>query len=194
MDFIFLFLGVPYQLEQLANNQPKVSAFFAAQNRLVAEDALNIMDPSLKGGTLAGVPVKDGEQINRQFEDRDCQIEEPSSSSGKSSEVRMAEPINTEDGSSISNELPSSPSQFSVLVKDNQNESKSPAPSVAGPSNPHHSTLEDPNFVENYFKVPMQKDNYVANKLNAFYLFSPYFLFFVDWLFLSHSISFISTS
>ncbi|XP_043813942.1 DNA repair protein REV1 isoform X4 [Manihot esculenta] len=143
---------VPYQLEQLANNQPKVSAFFAAQNRLVAEDALNIMDPSLKGGTLAGVPVKDGEQINRQFEDRDCQIEEPSSSSGKSSEVRMAEPINTEDGSSISNELPSSPSQFSVSVKDNQNESKSPAPSIAGPSNPHHSTIEDPNFVENYFK------------------------------------------
>ncbi|KAF2294603.1 hypothetical protein GH714_013322 [Hevea brasiliensis] len=80
---------VPYQLEQLADNQPKLSAFFAVKNRPVAEDALNVMDPSLKVRS-------------------DC--------------------------------------------LDNQNVRKSPTPSIAGPSNPHHSTLEDPNFVDNYFK------------------------------------------
>ncbi|XP_058007455.1 DNA repair protein REV1 isoform X2 [Hevea brasiliensis] len=154
---------VPYQLEQLADNQPKLSAFFAVKNTPVAEDALNVMDPSLKGGTsqdaglfVVGDPVKEGEQIDGQFGDHDCKIEEPSSSSGKSSEVRMVEPTDTEDESSVNNEIRSRSCPLSVSVRidclDNQNVRKSPTPSIAGPSNPHHSTLEDPNFVDNYFK------------------------------------------
>ncbi|XP_050210154.1 DNA repair protein REV1 [Mercurialis annua] len=152
---------VPYQLDQLANNQPKLSVFFSTKNKAVADD-LN-MDATLKGGTSqdANLPcdsdsTKDGEQIDKQFDHADCAFQEHSSSSAKSSELRIEDPSNTEDENSAKDELQSSPHKFPVSVSsydyDDHSIKKSPSPAVAGPSNPRHSTLEDPHFVKNYFK------------------------------------------
>ncbi|XP_048231552.1 DNA repair protein REV1 isoform X2 [Ricinus communis] len=148
---------VPYQLEQLANNQPKLSAFFCMKNKAASEDDLNIeafqvmLDPSLKGGTSQDTnlpevndPVKYGKPIDGQFDYPDCEIEETSSRSSKSSELRIEEPSNTEGENNVYHELQSSPRDHSI--------ESTPTPAIARPSNPRHSTLEDPNFVENYFK------------------------------------------
>ncbi|XP_020536171.2 DNA repair protein REV1 isoform X2 [Jatropha curcas] len=158
---------VPYQLEQLANNQPKLSAFFAVKNRSVAEDALNVMacqvnmEPNLKVGTSQDTnlfeerdPVKDGEQMDGKYDVTDCEIEERSSSCRNASEVKMAELSDTEHENSVNNESSSHHIPMSVrnYNLDNQNVKTSPNPAITVPSNGSHSTLEDPNFVENYFK------------------------------------------
>ncbi|WCJ17827.1 DNA-directed DNA polymerase [Euphorbia peplus] len=153
---------VPYQLEQLANNQPRLSDFFATNNRPVVEDGSNFIghhvnvDPSLKGGTFQNLKsegvdlVKDGDQMDGQLDCVDHHIEFDSSG-GKSSEVRMAE-----DENSVDTELGASSCQLPASVNsscsDIPNMKRSPTPSIQGPSNASRSTLEDPNFVENYFK------------------------------------------
>ncbi|XP_065870416.1 DNA repair protein REV1 [Euphorbia lathyris] len=158
---------VPYQLEQLANNQPKLSDFFATNRRPVVEDGPNFigcnvnMDPSLKGGTFQNTKsegvdlVKDGEQMDGQLDYADHPIM-LDSSGGKSSEVRMAGWSNTEDENSVDTELGSSSCQLPASVNssclDIPNMKRSPTPSILEPSNSSCSTLEDPNFVENYFK------------------------------------------
>ncbi|XP_059448274.1 DNA repair protein REV1 [Corylus avellana] len=172
---------VPYQLDQLANNQPKLSAFFALKSSPQSQDALpcapvcpgnpEAEDSSFKGGTSVdasfsdvGEPVEhsgliSGESNNLMNKNSNVSLlEEPASSCGKPSEVTMTKPSNfdVEDESSVRNELQSSHYQPSALVSSNfmdiHNMKGSPSSTVGGPSNQHHSTLEDPNFVENYFK------------------------------------------
>lgn len=76
----------------------------------------------------------------------------------KSFEVKMEEPSfsNQEDKSSIKNELRASPHLPSASVSSSYLENprkESSSTTVIGCSKKGHSTLEDPNFVENYFKV-----------------------------------------
>lgn len=169
MDFILLILGVPYQLDQLAGNQPKLSAFFALKSSPVSEGTLTAavcqvnLDPSLKGdiskdANLSEVvePMKHGNQMDEKFVDPE--LEEPNTGSEKSSEVRMSDPSasDRDDGNNVKNEPQSGPRQLSSSVSsyclDDQNMKGSPSSEIVGTSR-RHSTLEDPNFVENYFKV-----------------------------------------
>lgn len=183
IDFILPSTGVPYQLDQLANNQPKLSAFFALKSSPHSPDAspctpvcLRIPeaeDSSFKGGTSIDAYFSDvgesiehsglisGESDNLMNKNSNASlVEQPASSCGKPSEVTMAKPSNcdVEVESSVRNELQSIHYQPSALVSsnfmDNHNMKGSPSSTVDGPSNQRHSTLEDPNFVENYFKVP----------------------------------------
>ncbi|KAL4615318.1 hypothetical protein ACB092_07G115200 [Castanea dentata] len=171
---------VPYQLDQLANNQPKLSAFFTLKRSSVSNGASThapcqvnpeAEDSSLKVGTSGDTyfsevsePFEHSKQISGESDDlvdensNASLVEEPANSSGKPCEVAMAVPsnIDTEDESSVKNYLQSNHYQPSALVSsnciNNQNMKGSPSSTVSEPSNQSHSTLGDPNFVENYFK------------------------------------------
>ncbi|KAA8536245.1 hypothetical protein F0562_028723 [Nyssa sinensis] len=85
-------------------------------------------------------------------------IEEPICDSGKYCEGTMAEPsgIGSVDKSSAGIEVQSSSGRPSALVSsyclDNHDAKESSNSMIVGPPNHCHSTLVDPNFVENYFK------------------------------------------
>lgn len=158
-------LGVPYELDQLANNQPKLSDFFASKGSHVPEDApittvyqekLQTRDASLNDGrsnnddlSEMDVSTEHGRQISGEIENpalynnNGKMIEQQFCCDGKSCEENIAEPscYNTENESSVKNEHQSSTLQPSTS-----------STNVAF-SRKCHSTLGDPNFVENYFKV-----------------------------------------
>ena len=123
-----------------------------------------------KGGTTkdavsfeGGQSLEYTRQSSGEIDDHLCEntnetiIEKASSSDEKSSEIKMEEKSssNQEVESSIKNELHSSPHRSSVSVSsylDNPRKESSNT-TVVGCSSRGRSTLEDPNFVENYFKV-----------------------------------------
>ncbi|KAG5238755.1 DNA repair protein [Salix suchowensis] len=162
---------IPYQLNQLANNQPKLSAFFTLKSNPVLENVLTDevcqvkQDPFLKGGTTKDAciskvdePIRFAEQAGELLDDPNHQFEELNTSSGKSSEVKMVEfgSSDAEDGNSVNSKHQSGPGLFSASASGyclhNQSSDGSLSSEPGGPSNRHHSTLGDPNFVENYFK------------------------------------------
>nr|XP_023919582.1 DNA repair protein REV1 isoform X1 [Quercus suber] len=171
---------VPYQLDQLANNQPKLSSFFTLKRSSVSNSVSThapcqvnpeAEDSSLKVGTSGDTYFSEvsesfehRKQISRESDDlvnensNASLVEETASSSGKPCEVAMAIPsnIDAENESSVKNDLQSSHYQPAALVSSNciniQNMKGSPSSVVSEPSNQSHSTLGDPNFVENYFK------------------------------------------
>ena len=189
MDLILLSLGVPYQLDQLANNQPKLSSFFTLKRSSVSNSASThapcqvnpeAEDSSLKVGTSGDTyfsevsePFEHCKQISRESDDlvnensNASLVEETAGSSGKPCEVAMGIPsnIDAEDESSVKNDLQSSHYQPTALVSsnciNNQNMKGSPSSMVGEPSNQSHSTLGDTNFVENYFKVMNRKANWL---------------------------------
>lgn len=167
-----LSLGIPYQLNQLASNQPKLSAFFTLKSNPVPENVLTDevcqvnLDPILEGGTTKDAfiskvdePVRFAEQAGKLLDDPNHQLKELNSSSGKSAEVKMAEfgSSDAEYGNSVNSKHQSGPVQFSSSVSGyclhNKSSDGSLSSEPSGPSNRLHSTLGDPNFVENYFKV-----------------------------------------
>ncbi|KAG5548212.1 hypothetical protein RHGRI_013793 [Rhododendron griersonianum] len=147
---------VPYELDQVASethNQPKLSSFFALKSSALSNDPTTcvtgqvnseIEDPSLIGGTIKESDLSGRcgykehlRPCSRESRDWDdsvhgistsVKIGEATCNDGECSEGNVAEPI----------------------ISDNANKSTSSA--IAGPSKRHHSTLVDPNFVENYFK------------------------------------------
>ncbi|XP_022735797.1 DNA repair protein REV1 isoform X3 [Durio zibethinus] len=127
---------VPYQLEQFANNQPTLSAFFTPKSNPADEGAF----------TNAICEVK-------------LETDGPSASNSEESQkVKVVELSNLdEDDKSIENNgLQPCPEQPSVSVSshcfDNHSIKGSPRSIAIGPLKPQNSTLGDPNFVENYFK------------------------------------------
>lgn len=180
--FVLLFPGAPYQIDQLANesrNQPKLSSFFTSKTYSDAEDAANnaichvipeIEDSTLRGGKLKEAPLSEVDDLiknTRQFSGEsnnpvqenffESSIEEPTSSCGNFSDFKMAGvgKADTENQSAVKNE--SSPLRPSTSAAsyclDDKGVKGSTSFTVLGPSNQRHSTAEDPNFVENYFKV-----------------------------------------
>lgn len=157
-----------------------MSAFFALKSIPVFEDAVThttyplvpeTEDSVFKGGTSKDAVSSEGgqyleytRQSSGEIDDHQCEntnetiIEKPFSNDEKSSEIKMEEQSfsNQEEESSIKNELQSSPHRPSASVSsyylDNARKESS-STTVVGCSNKGHSTLEDPNFVENYFKV-----------------------------------------
>ena len=196
MDLILLSPGVPYQLDQLANNQPKLSSFFTLKRSSVSNSASThapcqvnpeAEDSSLKVGTSGDTyfsevsePFEHHKQISRESDDlvnensNASLVEGTPSSSGKPCEVAMGIPsnIDAKDESSVKNDLQSSHYQPAALVSsnciNNQNMKGSPRSMVSEPSNQSHSTLGDPNFVENYFKVMNRKANWLKEILAVY--------------------------
>ncbi|KAG5548214.1 hypothetical protein RHGRI_013795 [Rhododendron griersonianum] len=168
------------QVASETHNQPKLSSFFAWKSSTVSNDPttyvagqLNseIKDPSLIGGTIKESDLsgrcgytEHSRPCGRESRDWDdsvhgnitsVKIGEVTCNDGEYSEGNVAVPSNglTIDKGSVDDrdQASASPSGPSASVISN-NSNKSTSSAIAGPSNQHHSTLVDPNFVENYFK------------------------------------------
>ncbi|CAL2279264.1 unnamed protein product [Prunus armeniaca] len=162
---------VPYQLDQLACNQPRLSAFFAPKIIQDSGDALRDAanqvkyeneDTSLVEARLEDADESEvcrstehrwqisGESDNVMFEKNNEESgQELHISSVKDCEMRIVEMTTSaaEDDGSVKDELQYSTHQTSASASS----CRLPTSSNAG-SNQSHSTLGDPNFVENYFK------------------------------------------
>ncbi|KAH0977898.1 hypothetical protein GBA52_027617 [Prunus armeniaca] len=162
---------VPYQLDQLACNQPRLSAFFAPKiipdSGDALRDAANQVKYENEDTSLVEARLEDadesevcrstehrsqisGESDNVMFEKNNEESgQELHISSVKDCEMRIVEMTTSaaEDDGSVKDELQYSTHQTSASASS----CRLPTSSNAG-SNQSHSTLGDPNFVENYFK------------------------------------------
>ncbi|XVF45045.1 hypothetical protein PTKIN_Ptkin02bG0173800 [Pterospermum kingtungense] len=171
---------VPYQLDQLANNQPTLSVFFTPKSNPADEgDFTNAIcevkhesqDLCSKDASMDGKFSEASDSYEwrkKAAEENDelmCEninrtvIDGPSSSySEESQEVKVVEPSNMEedDENMANNRLPSCSDQPTASVSSHCFENHSikglPRSMAIGPSKQRHSTLGDPDFVENYFK------------------------------------------
>ncbi|KAL6209867.1 hypothetical protein ACLB2K_020806 [Fragaria x ananassa] len=160
---------VPYQLEQVACNQPRLSAFFSPKIILDSYDALRDSSDQVKpeSGDMSSVGPR-LEDCNKSVcrsteyrlessrESDDMIYENTNGQFGKElytgendSEVKLEESptSDAEDIVSTKDELKSSTHQHSASVNSNC----LPSSENIG-SNRSHSTVGDSNFVENYFK------------------------------------------
>lgn len=175
---VLLFSGVPYQLDQLAsevNNQPKLSAFFT-KNIAIYDDTTTcstVQAISRVGSPLSySGPFEDPMSIEEwqsaedlehcalqskdlvqtdynedRVEESSCSIERPELSDAASrdgSQAPFSEPSSPHNNASVCSEWMSDPVN---VGPSNLKIPRSP--------NQQHSTLNDANFVENYFKVHM---------------------------------------
>ncbi|KAK3012326.1 hypothetical protein RJ639_011627, partial [Escallonia herrerae] len=158
-------------------NQAKLSAFFALKNSPVTaacisdEAVAENEDSSSKGGTTMDANLCDegestehrkqysGEPANLLHDiSTGAELEEPSCSNRLHFEARNAEPsdVGKIDRTLVGSQRDPSQSRPSASVSshclDNQSSKESSSSTMYGPPNQRHSTLVDPNFVENYFR------------------------------------------
>ncbi|GER26090.1 DNA polymerase IV [Striga asiatica] len=157
---------IPYQLDQLVaenNNQSKLSAFFTPETSGASEAADQRVD-------LATVPENENQSLTAGLSENSASLEaadrcnlglnseEPACSVESSCEVKGVELTGHllfhEQNSDL--KLKSSTSQASVSLNSNKLDkhdvSDASSSGTILPRNERHSTLADPNFVENYFK------------------------------------------
>ncbi|KAL5707124.1 hypothetical protein ACHQM5_025211 [Ranunculus cassubicifolius] len=164
---------VPYQLDQLVETvkQPKLSAFFTPKiNHEVAKTPAKCMIPeegsSQKSASSLETPSREaGESVQQTPElDREISVlaeeksldvimKEATSVGEKKSEQMMPEP--TSSNLNGGEGFKSSPCKSSASANERlstHDKKTSSTPQFAPNSNRSHSTMGDPNFVENYFK------------------------------------------
>lgn len=167
---------VPYQLDQLANNQPKLSAFFTLKSSKMSEDAYtndlcqvvsDIEDSSMRVGrsdsedrhsSKVGDMSELSGQISTESDDTipentyAIMMEELTSvrEHAGGSNAATKDERNVEGELEPAHQAPST--SFSTPCSDELNVKEYPSSSGTKPSKQCHSTLADPNFVENYFK------------------------------------------
>lgn len=168
---------MPYQLDQLCSNQQKLSAFFTTRSSKSSEEAFtnalcqvegDIEDSS--GAISQSKEETHSTKIDNMVEFRkqtsiesndilpeniNATISEESSSADSCCEVEL-EPV-MKGERDMQSELESghqgpATSACSHYL-DDQNSKGCSSSTTTGPSKRCHSTLVDPNFVENYFKV-----------------------------------------
>ncbi|KAF8013762.1 hypothetical protein BT93_I1580 [Corymbia citriodora subsp. variegata] len=167
---------LPYQLDQLADNQPKLSSFFATKDGLLSKDVLTDMvcqlhdigDSSLKARTLRGI---NSSEVGQSTEYRSPLCEELGQENADVSVITKSINCTRECPGSCKTELIDMDKEemriFREELKDSLSEPSTsagnhpsdrtrtrslPTPEVTKHPNKGHSTAEDPNFVENYFK------------------------------------------
>ncbi|KAL6514610.1 hypothetical protein OROGR_020189 [Orobanche gracilis] len=148
---------IPYQLDQLAtenNNQPKLSAFFTPKTSGVSEVADLPVESQVMPENDAGVEGVD--RCSPELDDLQenvCKVisEETACSVESYCEVKGVEYHSLLDGKGSDFKEKSNTSQVSVSLYSN-NVSEASTSRTVLPPNQRHSTLSDPNFVENYFK------------------------------------------
>ncbi|RDX62552.1 DNA repair protein REV1, partial [Mucuna pruriens] len=182
IDSNFALVGVPYQLNQLANNQPKLSAFFKLKSSKMSEDAFtndlcrvvsDVEDSSMRVGqsdsedrhsSKVGEMVELSGQISTESDDivpentnaimteemTSVRVECDEEEHAGGNNAAMKDDRNVEGELEPTHQAPST--SFSTPCSDEQNIKDFPSSSATRPSKQCHSTLEDPNFVENYFK------------------------------------------
>ncbi|CAA7014851.1 unnamed protein product [Microthlaspi erraticum] len=163
---------VPYQLDQLNDTQPKLSAFFAPRSQLTHQVASPVTSCQPETGFSeaeegSSVRAEDSEEeIDRVDDEIDgvcmdnttLEMTDPIKNDDlKSSDVN-AESLGNhgKEEKEVSGDLQSTTNLHSAsdnksFHENRKNDGKSIA-TAAGSSIRRHSTLEDPNFVENYFK------------------------------------------
>lgn len=171
-----VFSGVPYELNQLADNQPKLSSFFNLKSDSMPEVDLkatvyqvdDVAESSLTGRTMTDASPEvveytfqrsegfdgHGADVNPEKSSVDC-FKEPSENNGADlSGMSIEERDTSSEEHQDSRSIPSTSASKYCLDKPNVTES----PTLASnrESSRSHSTLGDPNFVENYFKVLFQ--------------------------------------
>ncbi|KAI3448143.1 hypothetical protein Pfo_004808 [Paulownia fortunei] len=167
---------IPYQLDQLAtenDNQPKLSAFFTPKNGGASEVANLLVDgrvisendnQSLKASLSEDYATfEQADRCSVELGDLQENIskvmsEEPACSEESSCEVKGVELSDCSplDGKNSDFKHKSSICQVSVSLcrnsLDNHDSNEASSSRISLPPNQRHSTLADPNFVENYFK------------------------------------------
>ncbi|XP_019095726.1 PREDICTED: DNA repair protein REV1-like [Camelina sativa] len=163
---------VPYQLDQLNDTQPKLSAFFAPRSHLTPQMASPVTSCQPDTGYSeaeegSSIRAEDSEEardhVNDEIDDVYIEnttrelTEETGTGDLKSSEMN-AEKLGNYDieEKDVTSEIQSTTnlhcaSDNKSIHVNGKNDGKSIA-TIAGSSTRRHSTLEDPNFVENYFK------------------------------------------
>ncbi|KAG7612131.1 UmuC domain [Arabidopsis suecica] len=163
---------VPYQLDQLNDTQPKLSAFFAPRSHLTPQMASPVTSFQPDTGYSeaeegSSIRADDSEEARDHIDDEIDGVyienttpeltEQTGTGDLKSSEMN-AEGLGNYDieEKEVSSELQSTTNLHSTsdnksVHANGKNGGKSIA-TAAGSSTRRHSTLEDPNFVENYFK------------------------------------------
>lgn len=169
-----LLTWAPYQLHQLSNNQqPKLSKFFTFTTTKNSEDSLcqvesDIEDSFISAGksegrhsSQVGDVVESSRQIITEADDNVSEntdtimMEELLASAGiKCDEEDPVGGSNdaAKDEENIQGELESSCQEPSASVSSLRSVNEIPTSASTKPSKQCHSTLSDPNFVENYFK------------------------------------------
>uniref|UniRef100_A0A803NNP0 DNA repair protein REV1 n=1 Tax=Cannabis sativa TaxID=3483 RepID=A0A803NNP0_CANSA len=158
---------IPYQLVQLSDNQPRLSDFFATKLSSASEDSRLVnydKDYTYNRESLTEEESEVGEETEYMNQNRgesddtahqksQALIEEPTIGSEKSLETKILHTYNldAEDDSCVKHSVSRSPSQPSASFNNNQDSKASPSSPAVGYYG-RHSTLTDPNFVENYFK------------------------------------------
>jgi DNA repair protein REV1 len=173
---------VPYQLDQLNDTQPKLSAFFAPRSHLTPQMASPVTSFQPDTGYSeaeegSSIRADDSEEARDHIDDEIDGVyienttpeltEQTGTGDLKSSEMN-AEGLGNYDieEKEVSSELQSTTNLHSTsdnksVHANGKNGGKSIA-TAAGSSTRRHSTLEDPNFVENYFKVQLTIDSLSA--------------------------------
>ncbi|KAL5561320.1 hypothetical protein UlMin_031067 [Ulmus minor] len=151
---------VPYQLEQLADNQPRLSAFYAPKNSCISEDAV-LAKHEIEHATSDGDMQEDDDNSSEMGEALDYKQQNDAGSDEmgeKYCEMKITDTDNFDpegDSNGKDDDVRTSPFKNSASVSshslDNQDKKGLPSSAPVG-TNPLHSTLTDPNFVENYFK------------------------------------------
>ncbi|KAK7308786.1 hypothetical protein RJT34_05017 [Clitoria ternatea] len=165
---------VPYQLDQLVNNQPKLSAFFTLKSSKVAEDdftdGLCQVESDIEHSSMRVDPSDSEDRHSSKFGEM---IEFKGQTSTESDDIvpentnaMMTEELTsvkchekhaggsnaaTEDERNAESE-PEPSTSVSTPCSGDQNGKEFSSSSATRSSKLRHSTLTGPNFVENYFK------------------------------------------
>lgn len=146
-----LLTWAPYQIDQLSNNQqPKLSKFFTFRPTKNSEDALcqvesDIEDSFVSVGKSEGT---DAIMIEERLASAGIKCDEEDPVGGSNDAAKDEEDVQGELESSC--QEPSA--SVSSLGSYDHNVNEIPSSASNKPSKQCHSTLSDPNFVENYFK------------------------------------------
>ncbi|KAH0924273.1 hypothetical protein HID58_024291 [Brassica napus] len=166
---------VPYQLDQLNDTQPKLSAFFAPRRHSnppvtssqpetgysEAEEGSSIIAGDSEESRDNVVDEIDGVYTEKTTPEMTAQTR---TDKLKSSEVN-AETLGNYDKEEkeLTSEL--QPTSNLPSASDNKSSHGKPVAPAAGSSVRRHSTVEDPNFVENYFKDSFFVSVVIRNRL-----------------------------
>ncbi|KAK7253198.1 hypothetical protein RIF29_37721 [Crotalaria pallida] len=138
---------VPYQLHHLApNNQPKLSSFFAFKTHKMPHHApLAIQHSSPQSNDNNTIAMQEPTSVRVQSDEREIPEGSSAATEVEINVQAQLEP-NHQQPSMLSVTTPCSESSHA------HNVNHLSSSDAARPSNHFHSTLSDPNFVENYFK------------------------------------------
>lgn len=150
---------VPYQLIEPVNEsgkQRKLSSFFAVKSNSISSDLDIVNDPFAKldtecpDSTKRLLPPGEEKFSNCKWPDGDESVsfEHERVCKERDADAKITD---LEDEQSVVEASDSSPYRLSDTVSGCMDINNCPTSSL-GASNQHHSTLGDPNFVENYFK------------------------------------------